>query len=83
MSTDLFELENLERKIATESAESLIENVSLMIMDRGEEWQDLRDEEAAGGLPDCITEAVRYLELRGLLKRHPVEPLVVQLLEEK
>lgn len=81
MPTELT-VEQLALKIADRGALSAIDGGSLFVSpsDHGcgpeEQWYDIAD------LGDGYADDVRYLELRGLLERHPSNPKWVQLFEE-
>ena len=68
------ELARLEREIAEESAISDIECNGV----RGKDgWTEIHAEE----YPQLLATSVLYLELRGLLERHPEMPELVRFVE--
>jgi len=73
-------VEELALTIADQSARSVIENCSVYVPaaehGRYGEWFDIDDPGAD------LEQEIRYLELRELLERHPLNPNWVQLFEE-
>lgn len=65
-------INRLARKIADESAVSLIECNSRPV---AEDYWEIDPKAISAG---CIVEAQVYLELRGMLERHPKNPLWVR-----
>lgn len=65
------ELETLERHLAYSAARSDIECYCGFISDR---WRDPSSAHADDR--ETVAKALRYLELRGLIERHPTQPWV-------
>lgn len=79
LGADAVELVRLAFQIADEQAWELVDSSSVEVERDGERWRDLADREF-----DYLVELeseLRYLELAGLLRRHPTEPRLVQLIE--
>ena len=70
------EIDALERSLAYTFAVSVIDSESIAVGD-DKEWAEIEPE----GEVDLF-DAVRYLEARGLLVRHPSNPNWVQVLDE-
>jgi hypothetical protein len=71
------EVWDLAFAIADESARELVDSSSVKEVIDGVEWRDLTDREF-----DYLAELedeLRYLELRGLLQRHPERPRLVRI----
>lgn len=78
------DLEALERKIAYSAARSDIETMCCVWRDEGANpgwWYDTQVLDCESSRP-WVDDAVRYLELRGLLLRSPNAPHVVRPLDE-
>jgi len=74
------EVDRLAHEIAEEAARELIDSNSFVEMRDGVEWRDLTDKEF-----DCLVELeleLKYLELRGILRRHPTKPQLVRVLTD-
>jgi hypothetical protein len=72
------ELDKLAHSMAYENAETIIRSESLPYCDEDEQqWFEVEPE----GEVDLV-DALRYLELRGLLDRHPENPNRVQVRDE-
>lgn len=75
------ELTRLEREIAEESARSDIECEYVRVLDEGDRWYDTNLVSDEDWVP-TLERAERYLELRGLLERHPERPELVRFVEK-
>ncbi len=73
------EVDTLAHIIALEDCESVLEGEALIKNEDDVEWWDMGDESS---FPERSDPARRYLELRGLLVRHPVHPNWIRVLEE-
>lgn len=62
------ELHTLAHRIALEDCTSLLEGEAITVWEDDVEWWDMGDERT---FPEALDPAQRYLELRGLLVRHP------------
>jgi hypothetical protein len=72
------ELTKLAHSLAYESAESIIRSESIPYYDQDEQrWMEVEPEGEVE-----LVDALRYLELRGLLERHPENPNRVQVMDE-
>jgi len=67
------ELARLEREIAEETA---ISDIECHCLTDDDGWWDTAEEEG-----DLLKKSVRYLELRGLLERHPERPELVRFIQ--
>jgi hypothetical protein len=78
---DLCELDKLAYAIADEAAASAIDSNCLLVTVNGEEWYDLDESDLI--LLRALARDVRYLELRGNLRRNLGCPTLVQILEDE
>lgn len=84
MSTQA-EIDALGHSIAYDSCCSLIESSCLIERDQVEaSWDDawFHSLSVDSDAEDAVVEAIRYLDARGLLLRHPDRPDLVQVLDE-
>lgn len=73
------ELTELAHEIALEDCESVLEGEALIELEDGVEWWDMGDEPSR---PEAVDPAQRYLEMRGLLIRHPLHPSWIRIADE-
>lgn len=71
----LFEADQLAREIADESASNMVDSCSSEA-DGREGWREI-----GGGYFDDLEDYLKYLELRGLLERDPLNARLVRLIE--
>jgi hypothetical protein len=79
------DLRDLERSLAYDEASSMIDSMCAMEStdDRLEAWwNNIDDIDDMPGVEEAIADAVRYLDSRGLLERHPNHPNWVRVLDE-
>ncbi len=77
----------LERGLAYDNASSTIDCNCTPINLGGEDdveviWYDTTEDQQNTDYYGCITDALKYLEARGLIQRHATRPELVQVLEE-
>lgn len=77
-----FEVDRLAHQLALDNAAALIDSMSIWIEEEGDTWQDISETVDNAGFsfgPDDLADELRYLELRGLLIRHPNNPDWIQI----
>jgi hypothetical protein len=76
------ELHSLERAIAVQAARLEIESCCLHDPPSQDRWYNI-ERDLEGVEKEDVHRAVRYLELRGFLRRHPVKPNLVCLVASR
>ena len=76
------EIDVIAHRFALEFASSTIESACITEVVDGEEWSDLStyDHDFAT-FSDAFPDEITYLEARGALRRHPVRPNLVRIIE--
>lgn len=77
---DLGEMRKLERSLAYEFASQILTGNCRPVGPKGEDWWDTTNVNELAS--DDFEEAMRYLDFRGVLDRHPVESGWVSLRDE-
>jgi hypothetical protein len=75
------EVDRLAHEVAERAARVLIDSCSILEEEDGREWRNLDDKEF-----DYLAELdveLKYLELRGILRRHPTERHRVRVLSDE
>ena len=75
MNDNTKEIDQLAHGLAYEAARSYIQSLCGSLL--GHDWRDT----TATDDPEAVQRAVRYLELRNLLERHPKKNTVVRTLD--
>jgi hypothetical protein len=72
------ELDQLAHTIALEDCVAILESEASMVREDDIEWWNLSE---PGSIPEHVDPAQRYLELRGLLVRHPEHSTWIRVLD--
>ena len=76
---EIHEMQRLATELADAVARSAIECECQAVIADGKQWYDSADDcDEAHEVRQGITKALRYLDLRGTMQRHPTQPALVR-----
>jgi hypothetical protein len=75
------EITKLAHSIALAEAVTVLDCHTVTVQKDGEDWFDTDTTICDEKLSTFLAEELRYLELRGALVRHPVDPRLVRIVE--
>lgn len=74
-------MDDLAHVLADEASISAVECMTLSKEIDGDKWLDLDSDDIEGKNIEVLSREILYLEWRGLLRHHPTDPNLVQIVE--